>query len=442
MGLKKMIFKTFLALGVSLQAQELVWLEVGPGEKPQMTLVNNNAVVSIFKEDAVSGYLSLATYNDVTGGFDKDVVLNGNFYGPAYIDTYANEPFFVFHNHDLNGGGASVVFSDGATWLEEDASNDGHDGWDSDIKVMSENEIYVSYIDAIPFSGLGLEFSVFNGSFWNVDTVGTTLLEYGFGSTLELKKDKTPFVFYYNSTNDALEVAYKENSNWTVENLDSTGSPGFFPSSCMVEDTSYIAYYNRIGTYKAELKLGKLTPNKTWSSVVLDTLNDVVYTFKGRHPVDIQFDSDLIIVASDIKQINKYEVDLQLVFKNKKSLYTSPDSDTTLMQTLSYKIDDLGYEHLVFSYEHDNIEYTKYGANIPGIWLPEITKESELILYPNPVVQSFSINHSGLITIYNGTGKQVEKKTVEKGEVISVSNLASGIYFLKHQQQNLSFVIK
>lgn len=443
MGIIKTVFYFIAFTGINCQAQDLVWMNLGVGQKPKMALQANEPSISYFKEDATIGFVSLAKFNNVTKVFDHEKMLDGNFYGPAYIDVYDDELFFVFHNHDLNGGGASVVFSDGVNWIEEDGSNLGHDGWDSDIKVFGNDEIYVSYIDAIPFSGLGLEFSSFNGIQWEVDTVGTTTMDYGFGTSLEMMDNGAPSVLYYNSTTDALEKATKNNSVWDVIQLDTIGSPGFFPVTCKEVDTIYVAYYNRIGGRSAELKIGKLTPNDQWETHVLDTLIDVNFSLKGRCPIEIlKTQSNLRIVASDEKVIKQYEVSYALQFENEVDIFKVMNTDTVLMQTVSYEVDNQSYDHYSFSYVKNNTEHIYYGTNRPGIGFDELQSNQQLSIYPNPVESSFSINVDGVVFIYDSKGGLVKVADAVKDGWVDVSEMSAGYYFLKFKEEHLSFIIK
>ena len=56
---------------------------------------------------------------------------------------------------------------------------------------------------------------------------------------------------------------------------------------------------------------------------------------------------------------------------------------------------------------------------------------SSLAVYPNPVKNQFTVNTSGDLFVYDLAGKKVFSKLVSAGESVSVSELKTGIYFVK-----------
>jgi len=52
-------------------------------------------------------------------------------------------------------------------------------------------------------------------------------------------------------------------------------------------------------------------------------------------------------------------------------------------------------------------------------------------IYPNPVQDRFTVNVNGALTVYDLSGKLVKSEMVEAGNTVSVSELNSGIYFVK-----------
>jgi hypothetical protein len=214
-GLKSITGFVLIAfISLTSKAQDISCNYIYKGMKPIMNLINDNPVISYVLENGASGSVKLATYNSVTKIFDIETISMNNLYGPAYFDVYDDKPYLSFHDHGLNGGGLNVLSEDLSVWNSMDASNLGHDGWDSDIKVLDDDKIFVSYVDGIAFGGLGLEFSSYDGVDWMIDTVGTTTLRYGFGTSLEIDSNEDPHIFYYNSTSTALEYAYKNNGVW------------------------------------------------------------------------------------------------------------------------------------------------------------------------------------------------------------------------------------
>lgn len=62
---------------------------------------------------------------------------------------------------------------------------------------------------------------------------------------------------------------------------------------------------------------------------------------------------------------------------------------------------------------------------------PQVTKNA-IVLYPNPAANSFKVNVSGSLEIYNLNGQKVVKRTaVSANENIDITNLAKGVYLVK-----------
>lgn len=64
------------------------------------------------------------------------------------------------------------------------------------------------------------------------------------------------------------------------------------------------------------------------------------------------------------------------------------------------------------------------------VGVEELTSET-LSVYPNPVQDQIRVNMNGALAIYDLSGKLVKSEMVETGNVVSVSELKSGIYFVK-----------
>jgi hypothetical protein len=61
----------------------------------------------------------------------------------------------------------------------------------------------------------------------------------------------------------------------------------------------------------------------------------------------------------------------------------------------------------------------------------EVLASEALSVYPNPVKNKFAVNTSGDLSVFDLSGKLVKFTTVESGDVVSVSNLNRGLYFVK-----------
>ena len=64
------------------------------------------------------------------------------------------------------------------------------------------------------------------------------------------------------------------------------------------------------------------------------------------------------------------------------------------------------------------------------VGVEKLTSETSSV-YPNPVQDQIRVNMNGALAIYDLSGKMVISEMVEAGNVVSVSELKSGIYFVK-----------
>jgi hypothetical protein len=89
----------------------------------------------------------------------------------------------------------------------------------------------------------------------------------------------------------------------------------------------------------------------------------------------------------------------------------------------------------------DNISVTTLSET--AISIPE--NENEILLFPNPVKNSLSINipKNGRMSVYDSSGKEIFSSTVNNGvTVLNTGNYCSGIYFLKYITENGSACLK
>lgn len=86
-------------------------------------------------------------------------------------------------------------------------------------------------------------------------------------------------------------------------------------------------------------------------------------------------------------------------------------------------------------------DYSDWGINTPAyfcmddlsvntVGVEELYSKA-LSVYPNPVKNQFTVNTSGDLGVFDLSGKLVHSTIVKVGDIVSVSNLNSGIYFVK-----------
>ena len=415
------IFFTFNTL-----AQDLSFIKVADGFKPIMKLRNDTPVVSFVKEDSNDGFIQFGVFNFNTATFNNKILANGNFYGPAYIDNYGSNSALILHNHDLNGGGAGV-FTGNQNWTELDASDQGHDGWDASIKAISQNEIYVSYIDAIPFNGIGVQFSAYDGNAWEIDTVGSTALNYGFRTSLEIKSDNSPSILYYNDVTTDLEVAQKSDNTWNIHKVDTTGDVGYFCDTKMRNDSIFPAYIKRIGTTDAELKLSISSNNKDWETVSIGIINNFNFSLMGSKPLSIALSDSIHILSSSQNKILHHKISFNDFHIVESTVIKTTGTDSTFSQMANMDIDSKGKLHYCFGVITPINSEVIYATNANITDRPTIRQETFKV-YPNPFTNHIKIDGKfETVKVYDLSGKLL---AFNNDAIIDLSQLSVGCYNL------------
>lgn len=428
-------FGVLIILLLSLQNSysQFNFKSIGEGQKPHMVLINDLPVISTVEEIPATGTVDLLTYNEVLKEFEEENIYVGSIYGPAIMDSNA----IVLHDHGLNTGGAAV-FTEVNNWDIRDASNEGHDGWDASIKYISENEIHVSYIDGSQFNGIGVEYSLFDGNSWKVDTVGTTQLLYGYRTSLEINSNNQPFIFYYNSETTNLELAYKLNETWNIDTLDSAGNVGFYCETKMRNDSVFLAYYENIGGNKAEVNFGILSPDLNFTNYVIDTINNLDFAEMGIIPVTIALGDSIKILASGKKQLNLYTLTPTNFTANKKELLNIATNDSILSLHNSVRYDKNNHTHICFGLKNQGNQII-YGTNAPTLNNIKSIRNTH-VFYPNPVFSTITIdgifNEASVLSM---EGKLVLRSS---NTLINISFLAPGTYILNIDGVNHKIVKK
>lgn len=132
-------------------------------------------------------------------------------------------------------------------------------------------------------------------------------------------------------------------------------------------------------------------------------------------------------------------------------------TDTVEFYLADYRFEDPAQDYIVtdwtwldlnvlgnvteLSFELSSSDLGAWGMNTPAYFCmddltintlgdKEFTVEP-FSIYPNPVQDRFTVNVDGELTVYDLSGKQVKRAMVEAGNSVSVSELNSGIYFVK-----------
>lgn len=393
-------------------------------------MVDNLPFISFIRESASDGYVKSATYNLTTKDFGSQLVQNGNFFGPANITVYNNSPYFIFHDHALNSGGANVLIESGNQWVSEDATDTGHDGWDARLEFGSTGNYHVSSIDAIPFNGMGVEYSFFDGAAWMVETVGSGALDYGYGTSIELNALEEPIIFYYNSVEDNLEMAQKSGNTWEITKLDSVGDVGKYIVSYEQNDTLYLSYLKMLGNDSAEVRLAFKPILEDWEFFILDTLLNFDDTKMGVQALDLVVTDQLYLGMCTTKELSVLGMQKNIGLLVKEPILVSVSSDSSFTQMVDLVLDNEGFIHAVAGMEIDGVDQVLFATNHETILKSSSVQIPTLSYYPNPT--SGFVNFNQLVhklELFDLLGNSVG--TWENIEQINLSTFSSGVYMAR-----------
>jgi choice-of-anchor B domain-containing protein len=142
--------------------------------------------------------------------------------------------------------------------------------------------------------------------------------------------------------------------------------------------------------------------------------------------VSITNDVDTVVLDVVIAQFDN--------FWNKRTytdlnMYNLGDSLKLIIKTADYQPEN----HLLEA----GLDGFKIFENPSSVYVESISKQSNLLVYPNPADQFIYTNKSGLKTIYNLIGNKIISSENNK---IDVSKLSSGVYILVNKNSRTKFV--
>jgi len=173
------------------------------------------------------------------------------------------------------------------TWVHEqvEPSLSGVGWWSSlALEPTYPYTPHVSYYDILNGD---LKYAYKSNTTWLTETVDSEG-DVGWYTSLALDSSGNPHISYYDRTNGVLKYAWKSGTTWLTETVDSTGLPSFVRGGTSLEldqaDAPHISYYDATNTNK-DLKYAHFDSTVwiiqtvdsegdvgTWSSLALDQL--------------------------------------------------------------------------------------------------------------------------------------------------------------------------
>ncbi len=261
---------------------------IGEGTKPVLALDGGDlpAIAFLF-EDVGQGFVA---YSSAAEGWNADPFVEGYFYGPIGLDFDSEgRPNIAYHDHQGEGfdpalGDLTYAVRDGGDWRVQPAFSDGHDGWDSTIRVGPDGVVRAAGVDPSQFSRVeGVEYYELIDGAWVVEPVGSGPIEYEWNVDLQMADDGTVGITYFATEPADLMFARRSpGGDWSIEEVATEGDVGRFSSFAFdPQGTAHVSYWNADTgevMYATDASGG-------WESSVVADLTSVQMGFEGARRI-------------------------------------------------------------------------------------------------------------------------------------------------------------
>lgn len=299
-----------------------------------------------FMLEAEPGFVKHAELG--AGGWDIATVATGYFYGPLDIAVDGQgAPRISWHNHDTEDQAFATRVN--GEWAVQDIPHPGHDGWDINLTIDSKGRPHTASIDPSQFgSQSGLEYAVYDGQAWTVESVGSGPLPYEFGADIALDSRDRPHVVWFDDAGKDLKYAVRDGGAWTISTVDSEGDVGRFPSLVLdSQGNPVISYYERNSATAGYIKLARWD-GSAWHMQRIDKLDRLFLGFLGARKISslVLDEEDTPLVAYSDEQVVKLAWWDGSAW-NLETVFTA--ADLPLGQQVSLARDGAGVLHLTFT---------------------------------------------------------------------------------------------
>ncbi len=261
---------------------------IGEGTKPVLALDGRDlpAIAFLF-EDVGQGFVA---YSSAAEGWKVDPFVEGYFYGPIGLDfDPEGRPNIAYHDHQSEGfdpdlGDLTYAVREDTGWRVQPAFSDGHDGWDSTIRVGPDGVVRAAGVDPSQFSRVeGVEYYELVDGEWVVEQVGSGPVEYEWNVDLQVADDGTVGITYFASDSADLILARRPpGGDWVSEEVATEGDVGRFSSLAFDSaGTAHVSFWNADTgevMYATDASGG-------WMSSVVAELSSVKMGFEGARRI-------------------------------------------------------------------------------------------------------------------------------------------------------------
>ncbi|GMQ98746.1 MAG: hypothetical protein BMS9Abin17_1273 [Acidimicrobiia bacterium] len=270
-------------------------VSLGPGVKPAIAIDPSGAVgVTWLLEKIGEGFVAYATSG---ADWDVETIREGYFYGPIGL-AYEPDgtPNIIIHDHQADDfdpqlGDLVRLFRDGSTWVEDIASDPGHDGWDSTVVIGDDGVIHAAGVDPAQFGSTdGVEYYRNAGTGWEVTRVGSGPIPYQYNVALALDPTGSPSLTYYNDADKDLIFAQLGGGSWNLETAAEEGDVGKYSSLAFGPDGQpAVTFFRQTGATSGEIVYAT-RGDGGWTQETIGQL-DAFSELNARRNSSLAFDS-------------------------------------------------------------------------------------------------------------------------------------------------------
>jgi hypothetical protein len=166
------------------------------------------------------------------------------------------------------------------------------------------------------------------------------------------------------------------------------------------------------------------------SSVVMLNKQTEVYQSGGyftHHPMAYDVDGDSLVFSLVPTATTTYSQPPGITINTATGFVQMPV--TSGIYAINIQVEE--WRHIGTSYSLIGITNREMLIDSNAIvGIEDITKSSELGLYPNPAHNNFTVNHTGELKIYDVTGRLAQSQTVNRKQETVHCELNAGLYFV------------
>jgi len=261
---------------------------IGAGTKPSLALdADDRPAIAFLFEDVGEGFVAYASASE---DWVVDPLVEGYFYGPIGLDfDPQNRPNIAYHDHQADSfdqelGDLTHAVRDGSAWQITAAASDGHDGWDSTIRVADDGVVRAAGVDPSQFGRVeGVEYYELVDGVWNIEEIGSGPTEYEWNIDLQVAPDGVVGLTYFATDSaDLIFASRSPGQGWTLETVAAEGDVGRFSS--LAFDAAGVAHISYWSADTSEVTYAT-NVSGAWESSAVSGLSGVEIGFEGARRI-------------------------------------------------------------------------------------------------------------------------------------------------------------